>query len=181
MGNKLLTVIFLFALSLVAAADSQWVLQRSTLTYVVSHPLHHIEGISHAARGKGICHSGECQFLIAVPVNTFNSGDSNRDLHMIQATRGAEYPMVAVRTQLPESEIKSGTVHADLQVQFAGQAANFKQVPFQLVIQGKDIRLTGMIPATLADFKIPPPSLLTIPIKNEIPVRVDMTWESGTQ
>ena len=181
MGNKLLTVIFLLALSLVAAADSQWVLQRSTLTYVVSHPLHHIEGISHAARGKGICHGGECQFLIAVPVNTFNSGDSNRDLHMIQATRGAEYPMVTVRTQLPESEIKSGTVHADLQVQFAGQTANFKQVPFQLVIQGKNIRLTGIIPSALTDFKIPPPSLLTIPIKNEIPVRVDMTWESGTQ
>jgi hypothetical protein len=29
---------------------------------------------------------------------------------------------------------------------------------------------------TLADFKIEPPSLLTMPVKNEIPVHVDMTW-----
>jgi hypothetical protein len=179
MPQKILVALAVLALSLLAAADSQWVLQQSTLTYSVSHPLHHIEGVSHAARGKGICHAGQCQFLIAVPVNTFNSGDSNRDLHMIQAVRGAQYPMVMVRTQLPESEIKPGSIHADLQVQFAGRTANYKQVPLQLVTQGKDIRLTGTIPATLADFKIPPPSLLTIPIKNEIPVSVDFTWKPG--
>lgn len=175
----ILVALSVLVLSLLAAADSQWVLQQSTLTYSVSHPLHHIEGVSHAARGKGLCQAGQCQFLIAVPVNTFNSGDSNRDLHTIQAVRGAQNPMVVVRTQLPESEIKPGTIHANLQVQFAGQTASYKQLTFQLVTQGKDIRLTGTIPATLTDFKIPPPSLLTIPIKNEIPVRVDMTWAPG--
>jgi hypothetical protein len=179
MPRKTFVVLSVLALSLMAAADSQWVLQQSTLTYSVSHPLHHIEGVSHAARGKSVCHAGQCQFLIAVPVNTFTSGDSNRDLHMIQAVRGAQYPMVVVRTQLPESEIKPGGIHPDLQVQFAGQTANFKQLTFQLVMEGKDIRLTGTIPATLTDFKIPPPSLLTIPIKNEIPVKVDMTWAPG--
>ena len=33
-----------------------------------------------------------------------------------------------------------------------------------------------VVDATLTDFKIDPPSFLTIPIKNEIPVRVDMVW-----
>jgi hypothetical protein len=98
---------------------------------------------------------------------------------MLQVTRGAEYPMVSVRTQLPEAEIKPGTVHADLQVQFAGQTATFKQVPLQLSTEGKDIHLSGTIPATLSDFKIPPPTLLTIPMKNEIPVHVDMVWSPG--
>jgi len=32
------------------------------------------------------------------------------------------------------------------------------------------------IPAKLSDFKIEPPSLLTLPVKNEMPVRVEMTW-----
>src|ERR1700685_3688341 len=41
------------------AADSQWVLKQSTLTYHVSHPLHESEGVSHAARGKGVCHDGQ--------------------------------------------------------------------------------------------------------------------------
>ena len=68
------------------------------------------------------------------------------------------------------------TLNADLEIQFAGQTARYKQVPFQLTRQGNETRITGTIPATLADFKIDPPSLLTLPVKNEIPIRVEMTW-----
>ena len=177
MHNKICVAFLLLALSPFAlAADSQWVLQESTLTYHVSHPLHQIDGVSHAARGKGMCQAGECNFLIAVPLKSFDSGDSNRDLHMIQVTRGAEFPMVTVRTRLPESAASAATINADLEIQFAGQTANYKQVPFQLTRQGSDTRLSGTIPATLSDFKIEPPTLLTLPVKNEIPVRVEMTW-----
>jgi hypothetical protein len=159
-----------------AQTDSQWLLEQSTLTYHVSHPLHQVEGVSHAARRKAVCHAGLCDFLIAVPVKSLDSGDSNRDLHMLQVTRGGEFPMVSVRTRLPESAPVSSTIHADLEVQFAGQTAQYKQVPFQLSIQGDQAKLSGTIPATLTDFKIDPPSLLTVPIKNEIPIHVEMTW-----
>jgi hypothetical protein len=142
----------------------------------VSHPLHQTEGVSHAARGKGVCHAGQCDFLIAVPVKSFDSGDSNRDLHMLQVTRGAEFPMVTVRTRIPESERTSATIHVDLDIEFAGQTAHYKQVPLQLVTQGNETRISGTIPATLSDFKIEPPSLLTIPVKNDIPVSMEMTW-----
>ncbi len=179
MRMKTLALCLLLALPpLAPAADSQWILQQGTLTYHVSHPLHQSEGVSHEARGKGTCHAGQCDFLIAVPVKSFDSGDSNRDLHMIQVTRGAQFPMVTVRTKLPESASTSTTIQADLEIQFAGQTAQYKQVSFQLVTQGNQIRITGTIPATLTDFKIDPPSLLTIPVKNEVPIRVDMTWRS---
>src|SRR6202161_1538864 len=178
--NKRILIVFLpallAALPMFAGADSQWLLQQSTLTYHVSHPLHQSEGVSHAAKGKGVCHAGQCEFLIAVPVKSFDSGDSNRDLHMIQVTRGAEFPLVTVRTRLPESDATASTINADLEIQFAGQTAQTKQVPFQLDNQGNEIHITGTIPATLTDFKIDPPSLLTMPVKNEIPVRVDLTW-----
>ncbi|MGB8458874.1 MAG: hypothetical protein WCE50_14210, partial [Candidatus Acidiferrum sp.] len=145
-------------------------------TYHVSHPLHQVDGVSHAARGKGVCHAGECDFLIAVPVKSFESGDTNRDLHMLQVTRGGEFPMVTVRTTLPEAASSSATIHADLEVQFAGQTARYKQVAFEQVTQGSETKITGTIPTTLSDFKIDPPSLLTMPVKNEIPVRAEMTW-----
>jgi hypothetical protein len=176
MNKKILLLFLLLARPHLFAADHQWVLQQSTLTYHVSHPLHQSEGVSHAARGKGICHEGQCDFLIAVPVKSFDSGDSNRDLHMIQVTRGAEFPMVTVRTRLPESASASATIKADIEIQFAGQTAHYKQVAFEVVMEGTETRLTGTIPATLSDFKIDPPSLLTLPVKNEIPVRVEMTW-----
>jgi hypothetical protein len=160
----------------VAFADSQWVLQQSALTYHVSHPLHQVDGTSHAARGKGTCHEGQCDFLIAVPVKSFDSGDSNRDLHMLQVTRGAQYPLVTVRTHLPESAAGETQIHVDIDVEFAGQTAHYKDVPFQISTRGNDRTLIGTIPTKLNDFKIDPPSLLTMPVKNDIPVKVDMTW-----
>jgi hypothetical protein len=177
MNRKILIGFLFLALPVVAQTDSQWVLGQSTLTYHVSHPLHQTDGVSHAARGKGVCHGGQCDFLIAVPVKSFDSGDSNRDLHTLQVTRGGQFPMVTVRTRLPEDASASANIHADLEVQFAGQTVNYKQVPFQQATQGNEVRITGTIPATLSDFKIDPPSLLSMPVKNEIPVRVEMTWQ----
>jgi hypothetical protein len=165
------------AFARLAAAESQWLLDQSTLTYHVSHPLHQSEGTSHAAKGKGVCHAGQCDFLIAVSVKSFESGDSNRDLHMIQVVRGAQYPLVTVRTRVPEDALGPASIRADLEIQFAGQTVQYKQVPFQLEKQDRRIRIIGAIPATLTDFKIDPPSLLAIPVKNEIPVRIDMTWQ----
>src|ERR1017187_4140163 len=175
-NNRVVLMALLLLASRLAQADSQWVLEQSTLTYHVSHPLHQSEGVSKAARGKGVCQAGQCDFLIAVPVKSFDSGDSNRDLHMLQVTRGAQFPLVTVRTRLPETASGSSTIHADRETQFAVQTAQYKQVAFQLVAQGNQMRISGTIPATLSDFKIDPPSLLAVPVKNEMPIRVEMTW-----
>jgi hypothetical protein len=176
MDRKIFLAGWLLVLPALSAADTQWVLKQSTLTYHVSHPLHQTDGVSKQARGKGVCHAGQCEFLIAVPVKSFDSGDSNRDLHMLQVTRGAQFPLVTVRTSLPEQAAASPSILADLEIQFAGQTARYMQVPFQQTAQAQDIRISGTIPATLVDFKIDPPKLLTFPIKNEIPVRVEMTF-----
>jgi hypothetical protein len=176
MNKKILIGFLLAAFPLFAQSDTQWILQQSTLTYQMSHPMHEVNGVSRAAKGKGICHAAECNFLIAVPVKSFDSGDSNRDLHMIEATRGAQFPIVIVRTQFSEAATASPTIYADLEVQFAGQTAHYQHVPFQRVTVGNEVRISGTIPATCSDFKIERPSFLTVPIKNEIPVGVEMTW-----
>jgi hypothetical protein len=174
----------LLALALVASSaigqkDVHWTLTQSTLTYHMSHPMHQVEGVSHAARGKGTCQAGQCDFLIAAPVKSFDSGDTNRDLHMLETTRGAQFPMVVVRAHFPESEISASTVYADLEVQFAGQTAHYSHVAFQRTDQGNKVHISGTVPATCSDFKIDRPSFLTVPIKNEIPIEVEMTWESN--
>src|ERR1700675_2076566 len=112
--NKRTLIAILLLLPLkpaLAQADRHWVLEQSTLTYHVSHPLHQTDGVSHAARGKGVCHAGQCDLFIAVAVKSFDSGASNRDLHMLQATRGAQFPIVSVRTRLPEAASASATIH----------------------------------------------------------------------
>ncbi len=176
MKNCRLFVLLFFTLPALAQADHTWILGSSTLTYHMSHPMHEVDGVSHAAKGKGICQAGQCNFLLAVPVKSFDSGDSNRDLHMLQVTRGAEFPLVTVRLSLPEAGLTSPTLDCDLEVQFAGNTAHYTHVPFTQSIEGTSHHIKGTVPSTLKDFKITPPSFLTIPIKNEIPVHVDAIW-----
>ena len=110
MNKKILIALLLVALPVFAQTDAQWVLQQSTLNYHISHPMHEVSGVSREAKGKGVCHAGQCDFLIAAPVKSFDSGDSNRDLHMVEATRGAQFPMVIVRTQFPEAATTASTI-----------------------------------------------------------------------
>lgn len=171
-------VALLMALAWVPAqAQSQWVLVKSSLTWHITHPVHTAQGTSHDAKGKGICSNGECNFLIAVPVNTFHSGDSNRDLHMLEIVRGAANPMVVVRTHMAQSQLTQATLQADLTVQFAGYTAHYSHVPFQRIQHGNDVEIEGTVPATLTDFHITPPTFLMMPIKNQIPVTIDLTWQ----
>ena len=159
-----------------APATTTWVLDSSTLSYHMSHPVHEVDGVSHAAKGRGVCKDGQCDFLLAAPVKTFDSGDTNRDLHMLQVTRGAQFPLVTVRFRLPESALTTPTLLCDLEVQFAGQTVHYSHVSFQQSMQGGAHHITGSVPATVSDFKIDPPTFLLVPIKNEIPVKVEMNW-----
>ena len=175
MRNVILgALVGLFGLAATCRAGD-WSLDQSTITYFVTHPLHHVDGASNAARGKGVCSKDQCDFLIGVPVKSFESGDSNRDLHMLQVTRGAEFPMIAVRTRFPEKSA-GPTILADLEIQFAGQTVVYKQVPFQRVDRDDKSLITGTIPLKISDFKIVAPSLLAVPIKDDVPIKVETVW-----
>ena len=174
--NKKILIAFLLVTLPTFAADSQWVLKQSTLTYHVSHPLHESEGVSHAARGKGVCHDGQCDFLIAVAVKSFDSGDSNRDLHMVQVTRGAEFPTSPYAPACPNRLLHRRPSMPIWRFSSPARLPSTKRFLSKWKPKPVEIHITGTIPATLTDFKIDPPSLLTMPVKNEIPVRVDMTW-----
>ena len=175
---KITIVLAIFLAPCLARAESAatWVLERSTLTYHVAHPLHHVEGVSHAARGKGNCREGWCDFLVGAPLKTFDSGDTNRDLHMIQVTRGAAFPLVLVRVRLAEKLLKGPILDSKLDIEFAGHKASYEHVRLRRADQGGMARITGEIPLNIADFKIDPPSLLTVPIKLRVPLDVDMIW-----
>lgn len=161
-----------------AAGGSRWVLKESTLTYTAYHTLHNTEGVSREAKGKGVCADGTCEFLVAAEVKSFKSGDNNRDLHMLQAVRGADFPLVSVKTSMPESSMK-GEFSADLTVNFGGEEVVYPGVKFNVVEKGPDVfHVSGTIPLELVKHKVQRPSLLGMKVKNEAPVAVDVVWRT---
>ena len=174
----LLPLTFAVAMFAQAPAAHTWLLDNSSLTYHMTHPVHEVDGTSHAAKGKGVCQAGTCDFLVAALVKTFDSGDTNRDLHMLQVVRGAEFPVISVRFRVPESDTTQPSFDADLEVTFAGQTVRYSHVHFQQEIHAEEHVITGVVPATLTDFKIDPPRFLTVPIRNEIPVKLETSWHA---
>lgn len=164
------------------AATENWVLDHSTITYTVNHPLKTATGTSTSAKGKGTCEKGRCEFLIAAPVKSFDSGDSNRDLHMLEVTRGGTNPMVIVRTSFDETVAARQPVALGLVIEFGGKKATYQNIPFD--VQRQDAGFThtkGTITVKLSDFAITPPSLLAMPLKDDVPISVDAVWRLGTK
>jgi hypothetical protein len=185
---KLWILIFITSLlpKAVFPADlkGEWVLEKSALTYTVTHPLHIVHGKSLSAKGKGVCYSHNCQFLVGVRVDSFDSGDKNRDYHMLEVTRAGTYPLIKVQVEMPEGMPKTAPKQmiVDAVVEFAGKKATYGKVKLD-IIEWKPgvVHLTGLLPLTLKDFDIPAPALLTMPIQNEIPVKMEMFWKHASQ
>ncbi|MBL8023780.1 MAG: YceI family protein [Elusimicrobia bacterium] len=173
--KKILSCLLVMGTVLTVRAEN-WGLETSSLTYHVKHTLHTVEGTSTVARGKGICQEEGCRFLVAAPVASFLSGDTNRDLHMMETTRGASFPMVTVSVALPKVPDTSPFL-ADLVIEFSGHKATYAAVPFAVIDRSGDLlRFTGVVPLNIDDFKIPAPSLLGMAIKREVPVQIEMSW-----
>jgi hypothetical protein len=163
-----------------ADLKGKWEMDKCELTYVVVHPLHTVHGKSLSARGKGVCYGRDCDFLVAVPVKSFDSGDQNRDFHMLQTVRAGTFPMVQVHVKVADGRGAGSPqiIKVVAAVEFAGKKHVYRDVPLD-VLEWKSgtIHLRGTLPLTLKDFEIPAPSLLTVPIHNEIPVKMDMFWK----
>ncbi len=176
-------VFILPALAVGVELKGDWVLEKSLISYKVTHPLHHVIGKTTEARGKGICTMDHGQFLVGVPVKSFDSGDGDRDTHMLQITQGADHPLITVVIDF-KTRAKKGVpdkVLADLTVQFAGKTVKYPQITLKMVpLEGSQVQVTALIPLSLKDFAITPPSLLGVPINDSVPVQVDTTWKKVT-
>src|ERR1035437_8582459 len=89
--KRLFVILALSALPCLAQSDRQWALASSTLSYHVSHPLHEVDGISHAALGKGVCHAGQCDFLVAAQVKFFAPRRDHRKSSEPQGNKGGSF------------------------------------------------------------------------------------------
>ena len=74
------------------------VLPGSTLTYRLVHKFHTVTGVSRSVEGKArLLPDGTVQVAVRAPLDSFDSGNSNRDAHMREATGSGTNPYVAFK------------------------------------------------------------------------------------
>lgn len=69
----------------------------STIAYHLVHKLHEIRATSNRVEGRAMLVDGRAQVVVRVPVESFDSGNVNRDEHMKEAAEAARYPTIELK------------------------------------------------------------------------------------
>jgi polyisoprenoid-binding protein YceI len=142
--------------------------KESSVTYQLTHPLHEIESTSKEVNcwtdldtaKKEITHS-----YVQIDVTTFNSGNSNRDSHAMEVIDAISYPNVKfTSTSIKQTGDK---------LEIAGKLT-FHGVTKPITInavskwENNKLTVTGNFEISLTEFRVERPSLLLIPVKDEL-------------
>lgn len=155
----------------------------SSVTYHIVHKLHHVDGRSGAIEGKAVLQSdGKLLAMVRAPVSSFDSGDRNRDTHMLEVMDAGKFPFVVVKgvAQLDGALLavaqKATTVDVKLQGEVELHGVK-EPVTIPLTVEFRPdgtAHVKGALEVSLEKHGIERPSLLFVKIDDACKVDVDL-------
>lgn len=141
---------------------------QSSVSYDLSHPLHEVHAVSKDTKSEMEVDFEKKQITkitADVDVTTFDSGNSNRDSHAMEVIDAITYPDVEFTSTSVEQ--KGDSVQVDGSLTFHGIT---KAISIKGSIQWKNssVIVDGRFTISLTAFKIDRPSLLMIPVDDEL-------------
>jgi hypothetical protein len=156
------------------AAQINQLVGNGSVEYRLVHKFHTISATSHAMAVRGTVDTSGLKVMARTQVGTFDSGNSNRDAHMMEAVEGEKYPWSVVRAVLPGFRLPTtpGTVKVTVQasVELHGVAVNH---PIDITLESKDgthFQARFTFSESLTAHKIERPSLLFVPVDDLITI-----------
>ena len=155
-------------------------LRGGSVTYTLVHKFHEVKGTSQKLEGRALVSpDGSAKVQVRAPLASFDSGNSNRDAHMREATHELQHHYVTIWGRLAGVSVPlpaplDTTMQA--QVELNGQK-NAVPVALKLEsIEGK-VRGTFSFPISLESFKIERPELLLIKVDDTVKIEGTLLFE----
>lgn len=171
------------ALALGAAAEPparSFSLRSGTLTYKLVHKLHEVEGTTRSVEGRALLQGdGAARIQVRAKVASFDSGNSNRDAHMREATHEPIHSYASVKGTLRDLHVPlSAPVELSLSamVELNGEKQR-ATIPVSFRPDGPRIRATFSFPISLEAFKVERPELLFVKVEDRVEVTGDLLFE----
>lgn len=155
---------------------------RSTLTYHLVHKLHKFDGVSRKLEGRArLSPDGRAQVMVRAPIESFDSGNVNRDAHMKEAVEAARFPLVELKA-LAEGVTPPATFPATVektfkaQLDFHGVQRTF-ELPVKLAWESPTrVRATGHFKLSLEEYQIERPSLMFVKVDDAVTIDAELTF-----
>jgi len=156
---------------------------ESTLTYHLIHKMHKVSGTSKKVEGRAaITPDGKAQVMVRVPVESFDSDNSNRDAHMKESVEAARYPTVELKAvadgMAPPATFPS-TVKKTWKVQlvFHGVKQLF-DVPIDVTWKDANTAVAKAdFHISLEGYKVERPSLLFVKVEDDLGLSANLVFK----
>jgi len=140
-----------------------YALKDGAITYVLVHKLHEVRGTSRKLEGLArIEPGGPTLVQVRVAVASFDSGNSNRDSHMREATHEAAHP---------------AEVPLDARVELNGESER-RTIPVTLTPEGSGIRAKFSFPVSLDAHHVERPELLLVKVDDKVTIEGNLLFEA---
>jgi|TARA_B100001287_G_scaffold156901_1_gene131969 polyisoprenoid-binding protein YceI len=164
-------LVFLFSFFLSLLNASSFRVENSLITYFGVHYLHKWEGSTSDVKGvvsydKNI-DQYECS--ISVPLNTFSSGNDNRDSNMLVYCKAFDFPNI--NFQSTSIKVNESTLEIEGKIEFAGEEKEIKTNAKLNSLDNNLFAIEGELDILLSEFKVERPSLLFVEIEDLVKIK----------
>jgi len=153
-----------------------------TVEYVVRHKLHTVRGVSRQVEIRAVADGSGLKVMGRAPVRSFDSGNSNRDAHVLEVVRAEKNPLVVLRGMAKGFQLPKGpgsfTVPLETEVQLAGVATPVHLTAQIEELASGDWKVNFAFDHRLSAHSIERPKLLLIPVDDEISIRGEVLLEA---
>ncbi len=162
--------------------EAEWAVDRtrSQIVYRGSHPAHSWEGVSRDVRGSirfDPARPNGMQVRIWAPVESFSSGNDNRDSNMLDVLEADRYPEVRFVSDSASVlfwDGRRGRWRLAGQLDFHGRR-RLLVVSVEMTFEdAATLRATGAFRISLREFEVRRPRLLLVPIRDELDIRFEI-------
>jgi len=146
-------------------------LREGRLTYHLVHKLHEVNGTNSSLEGKALLQpDGSAKVQVRAKVAGFDSGNSNRDVHMREVTHEAVHPYTTLRgtlaaLKLPLTAPFTTTLAATVELNGEKMTVD---IPVTLEQTGDALRAKFSFPISLEAFKVERPELLFVKVDDKV-------------
>ncbi len=171
-----LAAVLIAAVALPAGSTLSVDPSASTIRFHLVHKLHRVDGQSSQIEGRAVVkEDGTVLAMARVAVATFQSGDANRDAHMLEALEVGQHPFVVFkgRARLDAAGRPRGPVTMEGEVELHGVKRTVT-VPLTVELRGDGaVQVRGSFQASLDAHRIERPSLLFVKVDDACRIDVD--------
>ncbi len=156
----------------------------STISYLLIHKFHEVVGTSTVVEGRArLLPGGGLQVMVRAKVDSFDSGNGNRDAHMLEVTEAARFPLVTLKAAgtLTPPATYPATLALDLdgEVGLHGVTRAVK-VPVTVTFTSpKEATAEGTLTLSLEAHGVERPSLLFVKVDDALVVKAKLRLEAA--